>query len=224
MAQLQGYLNGKMGITGSTDTPLLNGYIQMEEAVANSKSMGATLKFPQSQIRVEQNVLQFDNYEITGANKNPLHIDGNIDFKKLDKIVTNLRLYASAFQPVKSARSTKATVYGSVIADMDMAVNGPLDALKIRGNVGLLTGTEVTYVMQDSPFALQQQENNIVTFVSFNDSTEIAEEDALQKSSVLGMDILVNINIAPTVKMGVNLSVDGKNRIDLQGGGNWPIP
>lgn len=64
--------------------------------------------------------------------------------------------------------------------------------------------------MQDSPFALQQQENNIVTFVSFNDSTEIAEEDTLQKSSVLGMDILVNINIAPTVKMGVNLSVDGK--------------
>ena len=101
-------------------------------------------------------VLHFDNYEITGANKNPLHIDGNIDFKKLDKIVTDLRLYASAFQPVKSARSTKATVYGSVIADMDMAVNGPLDALKIRGNVGLLTGTEVTYVMQDSPFALQQ--------------------------------------------------------------------
>ena len=104
---------------------------------------------------------------------------------------------------------------------MDMAVNGPLDALKIRGNVGLLTGTEVTYVMQDSPFALQQQENNIVTFVSFNDSTEIAEEDTLQKSSVLGMDILVNINIAPTVKMGVNLSVDGKNRIDLQGGGEY---
>ena len=51
-------------------------------------------------------------------------------FQKLDKIVTDLRLYASAFQPVKSARSTKATVYGSVIADMDMAVNGPLDALK----------------------------------------------------------------------------------------------
>lgn len=69
MAQLQGYLNGKMGITGSTDMPLLNGYIQMEEAVANSKSMGATLKFPQSQIRVEQNVLHFDNYEITGAIK-----------------------------------------------------------------------------------------------------------------------------------------------------------
>ena len=219
MAQLQGYLNGQMSITGSTEAPLLNGYIQMAEASVNSSSMGASLNFSPDSIRVNDNVLQFENYAITGANKNPLNIDGSIDFKNTHKIMTDLRLFASEFQPVKSARSTKATVYGSVIADMDMKVNGPLDALKVRGNVGLLTGTEVTYVMQDSPFALQQQENNIVTFVSFNDSTEIAEDDTLTTANVLGMDILVNINIAPTVKMGVNLSVDGKNRIDLQGGG-----
>lgn len=220
MAQLQGYLNGQMQIGGSTSAPLLDGYLQMEGAAANSKSMGASLNFPATPIRVEKNVLRFDDYQITGANKNPLHIDGQIDFKDFGKINTDLHIFASAFQPVKSARSSKATVYGSVIADLNMRVNGPLDALKIGGNVGLLTGTEVTYVMQDSPFALQQQENNIVTFVSFNDSTEVAESDTLPQSSMLGMDIQVNINISPTVKMGVNLSPDGKNRIDLEGGGN----
>lgn len=220
MARLQGYLNGKMQVKGSTSAPQLDGYLQMEEAVATSKSMGASLNFPTDSIRIEQNVLQFEDYAITGANKNPLQIDGKIDFKDFAKINTDLHIFASAFQPVKAPRSSKATVYGSVIADMNMRINGPLDALKITGNVGLLTGTEVTYVMQDSPFALQQQENNIVTFVSFNDSTEVAETDTLPKSNVMGMDILVNINISPTVKMGVNLSPDGKNRIDLQGGGN----
>lgn len=220
MAQLQGYLSGKMQVGGSTSSPRLDGFLQMEEAVANSKSMGASLNFPTTPIRIEENVLQFENYAITGANKNPLQIDGQIDFKDFAKINTDLHIFASAFQPVKAPRSSKATVYGSVIADMDMRVNGPLDALKITGNVGLLTGTEVTYVMQDSPFALQQQENNIVTFVSFNDSTEVIEADTLPRSSVTGMDILVNINISPTVKMGINLSADGKNRIDLQGGGN----
>ena len=220
MAQLQGFLNGEMQVGGSTSAPLLDGYLQMVGASANSKSMGASLNFPTSPIRVEKNVLRFDDYAITGANKNPLHIDGNIDFRDFAKINTDLHIFASAFQPVKAARSSKATVYGSVIADLDMRVGGPLDALKINGNVGLLTGTEVTYVMQDSPFALQQQENNIVTFVSFNDSTEVAETDTLPSGALLGMDILVNINISPTVKMGVNLSPDGKNRIDLQGGGN----
>lgn len=220
MAQLQGYLNGQMTVGGTTSAPQFDGYLQMVQATASSKSMGATLSFSPNPIRIDRNVLQFDNYEITGANKNPLHIDGNIDFRNLERINTDLHIFASAFQPVKAARSTKATLYGSVIADMDMRVNGPLDGLKITGNVGLLTGTEVTYVMQDSPFALQQQENNIVTFVSFNDSTEVVEEDTLSRSNATGMDILVNINISPTVKMGVNLSVDGKNRIDLQGGGN----
>lgn len=219
MAQLQGYLNGEVKVTGSTESPLLDGYIQLSEASVNSPSMGASLHFPSDSIRVDSNVLRFKDYGITGANKNPLYIDGHIDFKEMSKITTDLSLFASEFQPVKSSRSTKATVYGSIITDTDMRVTGPLDALKIRGNVGLLTGTEVTYVMQDSPFALQQQENNIVTFVSFNDSTETVEEDTSQPHNVLGMDILVNINIAPTVKMGVNLSVDGKNRIDLQGGG-----
>ena len=220
MAQLQGYLNGEMQVGGSTSAPLLDGYLQMVGASANSKSMGASLNLPTSPIRVEKNVLRFDDYAITGANKNPLHIDGNVDFRDFAKINTDLHIFASAFQPVKATRSSKATVYGSVIADLDMRVNGPLDALKINGNVGLLTGTEVTYVMQDSPFALQQQENNIVTFVSFNDSTQVAEADTLPTGTLLGMDILVNINISPTVKMGVNLSPDGKNRIDLQGGGN----
>lgn len=220
MAQLQGYLNGKIQVGGSTSAPQLDGYLQMEEVVANAKSVGAILSFPTTPIRIEQNVLRFDNYAITGANKNPLKIDGQVDFKDFAKINTDLHIFASAFQPVKAPRSSKAMVYGSVIADMDMRVAGPLDGLKVTGNVGLLTGTEVTYVMQDSPFALQQQENNIVTFVSFNDSTEVVEADTLPKNSVMGMDILVNINISPTVKMGVNLSVDGKNRIDLQGGGN----
>ena len=209
-----------MTVGGTTSAPQLDGYLQIEQASASSKSMGASLSFSPNPIRIDRNVLLFDNYEIAGANKNPLHIDGNVDFRNLEKINTDLHIFASAFQPVKAARSTKATLYGSVIADMDMRVNGPLDGLKITGNVGLLTGTEVTYVMQDSPFALQQQENNIVTFVSFNDSTEVIEADTLPKSNMMGMDILVNINISPTVKMGVNLSVDGKNRIDLQGGGN----
>ena len=164
MAQLQGYLNGQMTVGGTTSAPQFDGYLQMVQATASSKSMGATLSFSPNPIRIDRNVLQFDNYEITGANKNPLHIDGNIDFRNLERINTDLHIFASAFQPVKAARSTKATLYGSVIADMDMRVNGPLDGLKITGNVGLLTGTEVTYVMQDSPFALQQQENNIVTY------------------------------------------------------------
>ncbi len=221
MIQLQGVLNGDMTVDGTLNAPRLDGFLQMSQASASSKNMGVKLHFPQDSLRIVQNRLRFNQYPITGANKNPLRIDGTIDFQDFSRIMAQLELKASEFQPVKAEKSSKATVYGSAITDINLTANGRLDALKIRGNVSLLTGTEVTYVMQDSPFALQRQENDMVTFISFNDSTELAiGPDTLPQTSLTGMDILVNVNISPTVKAGVNLSVDGKNRIDLQGGGD----
>ncbi len=184
--------------------------------------MGANLKFSQESIPIANNMLRLNNYSLIGANKRPLLINGVVDFRNLEQITADLTLRAREFQPIKSNKSSKATLYGSAMTDLDLTVKGPLDALKIRGNIDLITGTDATYVMQDSPFALQQQKNNLVTFVSFNDSTKNkkkVEVDTIPPRKLSGMDILVNINIAPTVKMGVNLSVDGKNRIDLQGGG-----
>ncbi len=217
--QLQGVMTGEMALAGTLNAPQLNGQLQMDNASVTSKSMGANLKFSSEPLRIDNNILRLNNYTLSGANQNALRINGIVDLRKLDNITTDLTLQAREFQPVKSQKSSKATLYGSAITDIDMTVKGPLDALKIQGNIDLITGTEVTYVMQDSPLALQQQENNLVTFVSFNDSTTIVEPDTIPNRTLSGMDIRVNINIAPTVKMAVNLSVDGKNRIDLQGGG-----
>ncbi len=216
---LQGVMNGNLALSGSLNAPLLNGQLQMENVSATSKSLGANLKFSSEPLHIDNSILHLNNYRLTGANQNALRINGDVNLRKLDRITTDLTLQAREFQPIKSSKSSKATLYGSAITDMDMTVKGALDALKIRGNIGLITGTEITYVMQDSPLALQQQENKLVSFVSFNDSTAITEAETIPERTLSGMDILVNINIAPTVKMAVNLSVDGKNRIDLQGGG-----
>ena len=65
-------------------------------------------------------------------------------------------------------KNNKTMLYGKANADLDISVKGAIDELKLRGNIGLLNGTEVTYVMRDSPLELKQQANtNMVTFVSF---------------------------------------------------------
>ena len=102
-------------------------------------------------------------------------------------------------------------LYGKANADLDISVKGAIDELKLRGNIGLLNGTEVTYVMRDSPLELKQQANtNMVTFVSFNDSTALADTLSVTAAKISGMDILMNVDIANEVKMAVNLSADGK--------------
>ena len=88
--------------------------------------------------------------------------------------MTDITIKGSDFQMINVPKNNKTMLYGKANADLDISVKGAIDELKLRGNIGLLNGTEVTYVMRDSPLELKQQANtNMVTFVSFNDSTAL---------------------------------------------------
>ena len=73
--------------------------------------------------------------------------------------------------------------------------------------------------MQDAPLEVKQQNQNIVTFVSFKDTTSQTTTDTVRPMRVNGMDLLMNVNVNNQVKLGVDLSDDGENRVQLQGGG-----
>ena len=49
-------------------------------------------------------------------------------------------------------------------------VKGPLDALIMRGDLQLLGGTNVTYVMQESPLTAQDRLTDLVNFTDFSDN------------------------------------------------------
>ena len=220
MAGLQGALKGNMKVTGNTDSPLINGYLELASTSVNVPMIGTSFGFSPNRIEITDNRLLFQQYSINGPNKRPLTINGNVDFREFSHILTDLSITATEFQLVNVSRNNKSMVYGKAFADLDLTVKGAIDELRLRGNVGLLNGTDVTYVMQDSPLDIKQETQNMVTFVSFNDTTAIEDEDSIPVSRIGGMDILVNVNIASAVKLAVNLSADGKNRINLQGGGN----
>lgn len=84
----------------------------------------------------------------------------------------------------------------------------------------LLTGTEVTYVMQNSPKDIQDKSQNMVNFTVFNDTTTVYAVRPPAMLRLGGIDMLLNVSIAPDVEVSVFLSEDGQNRIDLQGGGD----
>lgn len=46
-------------------------------------------------------------------------------------------------------------MYGKVLVDFKSTVRGPFSELVMRGNMNLLSSTDVTYVMTDSPLSVQ---------------------------------------------------------------------
>ena len=220
MIRLNGTLQGNLSMREQEGTLRLNGGMQLSQTDAQIGMIGTSFQFAPDRIVIADNQVRFDRYQIFAPNKKALTIDGSVNLGDFSNITTDLRLTAADFQAIDVARGKGSMVYGKAFLDLNASVKGELESLLIRGNIGLLGGTEVTYVMTDSPLEVKQQSQNMVTFVSFSDTTAMEIPDSIARLQVEGMDIQMNVDVNNSVKMGVDLSEDGKNRIELQGGGN----
>ena len=220
LVQLSGTLSGKLSASGSAEHPLLNGGLRFAGTQVRVPMIGTAFRLAEDTIRIAESRVMLDHYALLAPNRAPLTIHGEADLSDLSRIRTDLSFRAADFQFVNVPRKEKTTVYGEAYLDLNASAKGPVDELVIRGNVALLGGTDINYVMQDSPMDVKERPQSVVTFVPFRelDAQEPAEE--IPPVRIGGMDIALNVDISNDVKAAVDLSTDGSNRIDLRGGGN----
>ncbi len=218
--QLAGTLKGNVEVVGDPARPAINGEMQFAGTDVRIPMIGTTFGLSENKITVTANLLRFDNYQIVAPNKQAIVIDGNLNLADLGAITTDLTVKARDFQFVRVDRNAKSDIYGTAFMDLNTTVKGPLDNLLVRGGIALLGGTDITYVMKDSPLEVKNSAQEIVSFVSFSDTTTVFAADSVPMLRMTGIDIQMNVNVDNSTRLGVDLSEDGKNRIELQGGGN----
>ena len=220
LVQLSGVLAGRIDITGSPAQPLLDGGLRFAAASVRVPMIGTAFRFAEDTIRLDRSRVRFDRYALLAPNRKPLTIDGEVDLSDFSRMSADLTLRAADFQLVNVPRKERTTVYGEAYLDLNTSVKGPVDELLIRGNVALLGGTDINYVMQSSPLEVKQQSQNVVSFVSFEELDTQEPPADLPPIRIGGLDMALNVDINNDVKAAVDLSPDGSNRIDLRGGGN----
>lgn len=219
MGEFTGMLNSYISLSGTMQSPAVNGYIRFDDASTTFSSIGASLYLDNTDIPIKNSRLSFSQYGVRGANKVPLKIDGTVDFSQLTNIDVNLDFKGQNFQPIHISENRTGIIYGSVYTDVDARVRGTLNNLVVKGDVSLLSGTNATYVMQSNPMLSSVDYSEMVSFVSFADTAMVYDDE---KNATRGSNLTANIDIDidAGVQLGVNLSPDGANRIDLIGGGN----
>ena len=220
LLRLAGSLNGEVRVGGSLDRPRFDGGIRFAQTEVRVPMIGTAFRLAEDTIRIAGTRIAFDDFAILPPNNNPLTISGEVDLSKPSVPTADMRIRARNFQFLDVARRERTAVYGTGYLNLDASARGPLDEMVVRGNVALLRGTQINYVMQEMPSEIEQQSQDVVSFVSF------AEEDAAEPAApaadlrIGGLDLLLNVDISDDVQMGVDLSTDGSNRIDLRGGGS----
>lgn len=217
VAKLSGTLNGRMDVSGDSSRPRLDGNLQFDKAAVNVNMLGTTFAISDTPIPINKSIVRLNNFAVSGCNENPLTLNGSVDISDMSRMSMDLTLKARNMQIVKSTRAAKgADVYGKAFVNIDAKARGDMSALKTSGSLSILAPSNFTYIMPDAVNTIQNQSvDDMVHFVNFNDSAAMARADSVapRDGTALYADFALNINNGTTI--GVDLSADGKNRLQL---------
>lgn len=219
MVSFTGDIDGGLNIYGTLDKPMMHGDIVLDSVSVYARQAGARYWFDNRPVQIKDNRLIFDKFAIYTTSTNPFTIDGNVDFRNLDRPTANLSLLAENYTLLDAPRTRESLVYGKVFVDLNATVRGPLDGLTMRGNMNLLGNTNVTYVLTDSPLTVEDRLDGLVTFTSFTDTTSVAADET-PSMSLGGLEMYMSVHIDDAVRLRADLSPDRSKYIELQGGGD----
>lgn len=220
MASLTGTLNGSMDVTGESAAPKLDGWLQFDSTAIKLVMTGSSYAFNDVKIPVENNVVKFSNFEIRGANDNPLSINGLVDIKSFSNPKIDLSLTANNMMIVNTKRAARgADIYGKGFINLLATVKGDMSFMDVDANLSILSGTNLTYVMTDASTALTQaKDNDMVKFVNFADTAAVQEADSLvQDGMAMKFKALLTLQTGSTIN--VDLSSNGRNKVSIQPNG-----
>ena len=218
VAQLSGTLNGNMEMDGKFSAPVLNGHINFEDAAVKIPMAASSIKFADTPIDVVDNVVDFNQFALTGQNANPLVIDGTVNAKDFSNVGIDLTANATNFQVLNNDRRSRADLYGKLFINLNAGVKGNLSRLDMNANLDVLGTSDVYYTVAAAEAALQQQQqSDVVKFVNFNDTASVAAADSI--APMMATRITAGVTISPGTRVTVNLSSNGTDKVQLSPSG-----
>ncbi|MCM1152066.1 MAG: translocation/assembly module TamB domain-containing protein [Muribaculum sp.] len=214
VAKLDGTLNGEMDLTGGFTKPILNGNLHFDKGKVFIPYIGSTLTLDSVPVTVANNVVDFDRFDVWGANRNPLTLDGTVDATDFSNIALGLTLTGSNVQLINNDKRAKSELYGKLFVDMNTSVKGPLSHFDIRANLGILGTSDVYYTIPTSTaMALEENDQDVVQFVNLSDTTAVATADSIPR--MMNMRINAALNINPGTQATVFLSSNGTDKVQV---------
>lgn len=216
---LTGTVRGELDVTGSTSAPVLDGTLAFDSAHLYSDVYGFDFQLEEKPIAMNAGQLLFENYGLFSAKQpdNPLVMNGTVDMSDFSRIGLDLSMRATNFEIINTKRKASSLLFGKVYANYNGTLRGTMDNIFIRGNVSVLDRTDMTYILKDSPLTVDDRLSDLVQFVSFADTTAVYELPTVPTG---GFDMSLGISVSDAARFRCNLSEDGENYVNLEGGGD----
>ncbi len=222
----KGNVTGNLKIKGTTTKPAILGNLDFNQTSFFLTASGTYLELEKETINFDNQGLSFKNFTLQDRKENVLYVNGRINMPTFTDFNLNLNVKSDKFLFVDSEKSTNKNeeqlFFGKALASLDVDIKGTATSPTVTANVGVLEGTDLTYILPEENIATVNKEG-IVEFVdrdfytdslisvvppTASDTTEYATD----------MDIRAVIKINPLAKMKID--IDPSNQLEVQGGGD----
>jgi hypothetical protein len=217
MAYFRGDIDGDLSVTGTTSNPAVVGELTTDSLVILSDMYSLNLAMEDNTIPIENNRMTLNTLKFYSTGKNPLTVDGYVDFRNLDAIRTDITMNASNFELINAKKTKNSVAYGKVYVDYNGYLRGLLSDLQFRGNLKVLGSTDVTYIVKDMPVSADDRLSELVTFVNFADTLGVEKKEYEVPS---GLTMNMSISVDPGTHVHCDISDGGDSYVDFKGGGD----
>ena len=217
---MSGNSRGSLTLDGEMSNPQINGEVTFDKAHLYSDVYGIDFRLDEAPVRFVGNQLILNNYALhSKQSNNPLLLNGSLDMRDFSNIKMDFTMLAKNFELINTKKKAQSLVFGKVYADFSGSLRGSLDDMYVRGRLDILNRTDVTYILKDSPLTVDDRLHDLVQFVSFDDPVEVVEKIVPTSN----FDMTMVIGISDAAVFHCNLSEDGENYVDLEGGGDLTL-
>ena len=216
---LKGFAAGEMEVRGTLDRPIMNGQLDFDTAHIYSDAYGFDFRLDERPVPISGSRMKFQDFGLYSTGKEPLVLNGTLDMSDFGAIALDMQMKARNYELINTRRKAQSLIFGKVYVDFDGTLTGTLNNMFVRGKLDVLDRTDMTYILKDSPLSVDERLNDLVQFVSFEDST-IVEEAAAPTST---LDMTLGVSVSDAAQFHCDLSADGESYVDIEGGGDLTL-
>ncbi len=212
LSDASGSVNGKFSITGNFSKPVVNGDINFNKTRFNLGLLNSYFSIDQEKIAFTNEGIHFDTFTIADSSNNKAVLDGMAKTSDFQHYNFDLSLRAKDFHALNTTKKDNKLYFGQLYFNTNLRIKGTESAPLVDGHITINEKTRLTMVLPQKEPGVQEREG-IVQFINKNeilsDTLLKLSYDSLNRSSVTGIDVSVNIEVQKEAEL--NLIVDEGN-------------
>lgn len=195
----RGFIKGKLSVKGTATAPVIRGNLGFDNMGFNVAMLNSFFSVDNSaSVDFNDDGIRLSNFTLIDSVNNKASLNGTIYTKTYRDFRFDLALRADNFRVINSTAADNDLYYGKLFMNTRLNIKGTMEAPQVDGSLKVQPETNLTLVLPSSDPGIEERKG-IVEFVD-RDNPMLSKvfknpADTLNKSSLTGMDISVNIEL-----------------------------